>query len=99
MSMAKKAATKAQYVPTWPMGPVILANLYRLGYADVRPRATKLSELVTEAGGSMSNKRISAIVNAARVEPQTVAWLAKAIGVKPAELLREVEVVAQAKRK
>lgn len=34
------------------------------------------------------------MMNAVRVEPETIALIAKAIGVKPAELTRAVEIKA-----
>jgi hypothetical protein len=72
-----------------PIGPVIAENLWRLGWAVIRPKGAELSKLVAErTGRSMSKQRISAIVNAVHVEPETIATLAQAIGVDPDELTR-----------
>lgn len=73
-----------------PMGPAIARNLLRLGYASIVPHATQLSSLVAaKTDKTMTRQRISLLMNAVNVEPATVATLAKAIGVKPEELLRE----------
>lgn len=81
LEMARKAEP--------PIGPMIAENLLRLGYADIVVRSSELAKLVAEkTGRSMSRQRISAIMNAVRVDDQTVATLAEAIGVEPEELTR-----------
>lgn len=76
--------------PAGPIGPTLAKNLLRLGYADIVVRSSELSSLVaSKTGTTMSRQRISQIMNAVRVEDETVATLAKAIGVKPSELLKE----------
>lgn len=70
------------------MGPVILANLLRLGFAEVKPQAARIAKLAGSKGRPITRQRISQIVNAVRVEPETVETIAQAVGVKPAELLR-----------
>ena len=76
--------------PTGPIGPTLAKNLLRLGYADIVVRSSELSKLVAaKTGATMSRQRISQIMNAVRVEDETIANIAKAIGVKPAELLKE----------
>ncbi len=71
------------------MGPVLAENLYRLGYGDIVIRHAEVARKVAEdTGREFSRQRVAAILNAVRVEPETVEMLAKAIGVKPAELLR-----------
>lgn len=77
-----------------PIGPLLARNLFRLGYADIVVRSTELEGLVSKSGGKMSRQRISAIMNAVNVKPETIAQLAEAVGVKPAELTRPVEVKA-----
>ena len=72
------------------IGPLLAWNLYRHGHADIVVRASDLSELVREkTGKSMTRQRISALMNAVRVEPETIAILAQAIGVDPVELTRK----------
>lgn len=72
------------------IGPILARNLYRLGHADIVVRASDLSRLVGEnTDESLTRQRISQIVNAVRVEPETIALLAKAIGVEPEELIRD----------
>ena len=86
-TMAKK---KAGAEPTGPLGPLIAANLYRLGYGDIVIRSAEVARLVTEkTGQAMTRQRVGAILNAVNVSPDTVATLAKAVEVKPAELTRE----------
>jgi hypothetical protein len=72
-----------------PVGPLLVENLYRLGYGDIVIRNAEIARLVSEkTGQSFSRQRVASILNAVRVEPETVALLAKAIGVKPQELTR-----------
>ena len=84
---------KARKTVDEPVGPLMAKHLFRLGYADIVVRSTELSRLVSEkTGRSMTRQRISAMMNAVRVEPETVALIAQAIGVKPGELTKPVEV-------
>jgi hypothetical protein len=76
-----------------PIGPTLAKNLYRLGFADLVVRSAEIARLVEKkTGKTMTRQRISALMNAVRVEPKTIELLAKAIGVKPAELLRDVTI-------
>lgn len=72
------------------IGPILARNLLRLGHADIVVRATDLAEKVrAKTGKPMTRQRISMLMNAVRVEEETIATLAKAIGVKPEELTRD----------
>jgi hypothetical protein len=72
-----------------PIGPLVAENLYRLGYGDIVIRNAEIARLVSEkTGQSFSRQRVASILNAVRVEPETIELVAKAIGVKPAELTR-----------
>ena len=72
-----------------PIGPRLAANLYRLGYGDVVIRHAEIARLVSEKSGqSFSRQRVATILNAVRVEPETIELIAKAIGVKSDELTR-----------
>lgn len=83
--MAKKVHVESEE----PMGPILEANLVRLGYGQMVVMTTRIAEIVANSTGKpMSRQRISALLNAVRIEPQTIATLAKALGVKPAELTR-----------
>jgi hypothetical protein len=64
-------------------------NLLRLGWADLVPQSERISRLAREAGLEFSRQRVSAIMNAVRVEPETIELIARAIGVKPSELTRD----------
>lgn len=76
-----------------PIAFLIVNNLLRLGFADIVVRSSELSALVAEKTGKpVSRQRISAIMNAVRVEPETIEAIAKGIGVKPAELTRKVRI-------
>lgn len=89
IDMARKAAQPPQSPDDQPIGPILAANLIRLGYAKVIVQTDKISRLVCEkTGKTMSRQRISAILNAVRVTPSTIKTLADAIGVKPSELTR-----------
>jgi hypothetical protein len=85
--MAKKKAEA-----DGPVGPLLAANLYRLGYGDIVIRNADVARLVSEkTGQSFSRQRVASILNAVRVEPETIELLAKAIGVKPAELTKRTK--------
>jgi helix-turn-helix protein len=72
-----------------PMGSVLTENLIRLGYADTVVRTTEVARLVTEkTGHKMSRQRIANLLNAINVRPETIAIIAKALGVKPSELTK-----------
>jgi hypothetical protein len=72
------------------IGPLLAKNLLRLGHADIVVRATDLADKVrAKTGKPMTRQRISMLMNAVRVEDETIATLAKAIGVKPEELTRD----------
>jgi hypothetical protein len=82
--MARRAAK-----PPEPMGPIVAENLFRLGYASIVVHSTELSNLVAEnTDRTMSRQRIAALMNAVRIEPETLEVLAEAIGVDPCELLK-----------
>lgn len=86
-------ARKESEVGDKPIGPLLVKNLFRLGYADIVVRSAEVSRLVSErTGKSITRQRVSALMNAVRVEPETIELLAKGLGVKPAELLRDDEV-------
>jgi hypothetical protein len=76
-----------------PMGRLLARNLFRLGKADIVVRSTEIARDVSAATGSpMSRQRISALMNATYIEPETIEMIAKALKVKPAELLKEVTI-------
>lgn len=75
-----------------PVGPLLVKNLHRLGFADVVVRSAEVARLVAEkTGRPMSRQRIASMMNAVRVEPETLDTLAKALGVKVADLLQDDE--------
>lgn len=70
-------------------GPILRENLIRLGFFEKIVHATKIAKLVTEkTGKSMSRQRISNLFNAVHITPDTIATIAKGLGVKPEELMR-----------
>ncbi len=74
------------------MGKVIALNLIRLGYVEHSVRVADIARLITEKTGKpMSRQRVSAIMRAPHIEQGTLEMIAKAVGVKPAELLRPKE--------
>lgn len=76
-----------------PMGPLLARNLYRLGFADVVVRSAEIARRVeSKTGKSMSRQRISALMNAVVVDAAMVETIAKSIGVKPSELLKDVTI-------
>lgn len=80
-------------VPAKAVGPVLVKNLHRLGFADLTIRSAELSRLVAaKTGKTMSRQRISAIANSVRVERATLDILAEAIGVETAELLKDDDI-------
>lgn len=86
----ERMAKKKVVTTDKPVGPLITKNLIRLGYAETIIRSAEVARLVTEkTGKTMSRQRVSAITNAVRVAPETIAAIAKGLGVKPEELLRD----------
>jgi hypothetical protein len=86
-------ARKTRDVIDQPIGPLLLWNLYRLGYADIVARSSEVAELVAKkAGKGITRQRISALMNAVRIEPETIELIAKGLGVKPAELTRTDDI-------
>lgn len=82
--MAKKKVEVSE-----PIGPVLAENLYRLGYGDIVIRNAEVARLVAEkTGQSFSRQRVASILNAVRVEPETIELLARALGVKAEELTK-----------
>ena len=76
-----------------PIGPLLVRNLYRLGFADMVVRSAEIARRIeAKTGKPMSRQRISAMMNAVNVDPETIELLAKGIGVKPAELLRDTTI-------
>ena len=75
--------------PDIPEGKILAYNLKRLGYSEEVIKMAEIARLVTEkTEKKMSRQRISTILNAIRVTPETFELIARAIGVKPAELKR-----------
>lgn len=76
--------------PSKPVGPILIRNLHRLGFADIAVRCGEIAERVAKkTGKKVSRQRISAITKAAHIEPDTLKWLAKGLGVSPKELTRD----------
>jgi hypothetical protein len=74
-----------------PMGPTLKANLIRLGEIGLVVPTTSIAKRIKAAGGrTISRQRITALFNAVHIEDDTIAVIAKGLGVKPEELTREV---------
>jgi hypothetical protein len=72
-----------------PIGPILAENLIRLGYAETVIKTTEIARLVSETTGqSMSRQRIANLLNAVRVNPETIELIAKGLNVDPKELMR-----------
>lgn len=83
-------AHKSFEAPDKPIGPLMLKNLLKVGLAEIVAKSSAISRLVEEkTGKKMSRQRVSALMNAVNVEPETIALIAKAAGMKPSELLRD----------
>ena len=81
-----KAAGPAAPIPE-PIGPVLAANLMRLGYVETKVKTSEVARLVAEhTGRPMSRQRISELLNAVRIRPETIATIAAALRVKMSEL-------------
>lgn len=71
------------------MGPLIARNLMRLGFYEKAVKTAEIARRVAEeTGQTMSRQRVAAILKADRIEDETLKTIAKAVGVKVAELLR-----------
>ena len=70
-------------------GSVLTDNLIRLGYAETVVRTTEIARIVSErTGKSVSRQRIANLLNAVRINPETIKLIADGLGVKPEELMR-----------
>jgi hypothetical protein len=89
---AELVARKEIEIDERPVGPRLVKNLFKLGYADIVVRSAEIARIVSErTGRKLTRQRISALMNAVRVEPETIELLAKGLGVKPADLLKDDE--------
>lgn len=89
---AEPVARKEIEIGDKPVGPRLVKNLFELGYADIVVRSAEIARIVSErTGKKLTRQRISALMNAVRVEPETIELLAKGLGVKPADLLKDDE--------
>jgi len=81
--MAKLKATES---PT-PMGAILKANLRRLGLTEEVVKSAEIARRVKQnTKKTITRQRIAALVNAIYIEPETIAWLAEGLGVKPEDL-------------
>lgn len=79
--------------PTKARGPLLKRNLFRLGHAEIVVPVQDLVKLVeAKTGESISRQRLHQMLNAVDVPDEVIATIAKALGVKPDELLRDEEV-------
>ncbi len=85
--------TKSQTAIRRPDGEVLAENLMRLGYVRTIVAATDVTKVVTERLGkherTISRQRLSAMLNAIHIRPETIETLAKGLGVKAAELMKQ----------
>jgi hypothetical protein len=89
---AELVARKEIEIDERPVGPRLVKNLFKLGYADIVVRSAEIARIVSErTGRKLTRQRVSALMNAVRVEPETIELLAKGLGVKPADLLKDDE--------
>lgn len=73
-----------------PIGPILKANLIRLGFAETTVKVKTVADLIAKkTGRPMSRQRISNLLNAVKVHPKTIETLAKGLGVKTEELTRK----------
>lgn len=90
--MARKTADDMIGSKDAPIGPTLAANLHRLGWATLAVKSSELSELVnTKTKKKMTRQRISSMMNAVRVERETIEAIAKAIGVKASDLTKPID--------
>jgi len=85
-AMARK---KPLSLPEGPIGPILWDNLKRLGYVEEVLRSNEIANRVTEkTGRKLTRQRVAQFVNAVRVNPETIEWLAAGLGVEPEDLIR-----------
>jgi hypothetical protein len=75
-------------VPKRTHGELLEHNLVRLGYGATVIRTAEIARLVSASGRPMSRQRIAALVNARRIEPETIEAIAKGLGVAATELIQ-----------
>ena len=85
-TMARKAALTPEPIGD---GPALAANLCRLGFGRMVVESAQVARIVVaKTGHAMSRQRVSALLNAVKITPKTIAVLAKALEVEPDELTR-----------
>jgi plasmid maintenance system antidote protein VapI len=65
-------------------GLLLRDNLIRLGFKET---TVKVSEVAERVG--LSRQRVSALLNARRIMPETIERIAKGLGVSPKELTKK----------
>ena len=90
MEHAMSRPKAPEYDP--PIGPILAENFIRLGYSERVIKTSEIARLVTEkTGKSMSRQRVANLLNAVRVNPETIEVLAQGLGVNPKELTRRAK--------
>lgn len=73
-----------------PMGSILFENLDRLGYVDRVARSSEIAKRVSEKTGKpFTRQRVLQLLNAVRINPETIELLASGLGVKSSELMRK----------
>ena len=86
--MAKKKAPARE--TDRPMGPIVAKNLSRIGLTSTSVNTAEVARLVTaKTGKSMSRQRVASILNQVKISDRTIEMLAKAVGLKPDDLLKD----------
>lgn len=76
--------------PERSMGPIIAANLARLGYGRTVVNSAEVAKLIAQrTGKAISRQRVAQIVNAVNVTQATIKMLADGLGVDPSELTKD----------
>jgi len=75
-----------------PIGPILAANFARLGYSETVTKTSEVARLVSEnSGRKITRQRISNLLNAVRVNQETLDMIAKGLGVNPKELVKRIK--------
>jgi hypothetical protein len=74
------------------MGRIIAQALWTMGYVNPpKPATLKVAEaardIAERTGRNMDRRRLGQIIDAERVEPETLEWLAEGLGLTVAELV------------
>jgi hypothetical protein len=74
-------------------GPVLAANLVRLGYGKPVVRVREVAEIVTtRTGRRLGSQRLAQLINCVTIHPEMIEFIARGLDVDPDELTKPPDI-------